>query len=108
MLRGFVVVLVLVAGGAFADVGPRPAECQVPASCTSCLVNAGLDATTNPCVVDAADAGLVKQECSDRSGAMFALHFCPAGVSATRGCAMAPGAPLLVLGLLALRRLARR
>lgn len=90
-MRALVLVLTMVAGVAVADVGPAPPRCVVPGACVTCRVRTGME-SGDPCVVDALDGGLVKQQCSDKLGADTALHYCPSGTTATKpGCTSAPG-----------------
>lgn len=106
-MRALGLVLALLgAGVAVADVGPAPPRCVVPGSCVTCRVRTGME-SGDPCVVNALDGGLAKQQCSDKLGADSALHYCPSGVTATRpGCEAAPG--LLGVALLAFTVFARR
>ncbi|MCA2978266.1 MAG: hypothetical protein INH41_01070 [Myxococcaceae bacterium] len=107
MRLALVVSVVVVAGVARADVGPRPAPCAVPAGCVTCEVSVSDADAGAACLAGVADAGFKAQECSDRAGSVERRHFCPAGVTVTRsGCAAAGGA--LALAPLALWLLGRR
>lgn len=88
-MRALVVVALLGAGSALADVGPRPPKCVVPAECVTCgrsLADAdsGVD-----CRVAALDAGLSLSSCTDQSGVGLSEYYCPKGKQAVRGCGCA-------------------
>lgn len=96
---------------ATADVGPRPAPCNVQGlGCTSCVERFGGDNDAG-CAADALDAGLVLSDCTDRVGASETRHYCPSGVRVGRacGCAGSPDAftAAAAVVLLGLRRRAR-
>ncbi|MEW5742509.1 MAG: hypothetical protein AB1938_26565 [Myxococcota bacterium] len=108
-MKNFVAVALLMSSAAWADVGPPPPKCQVPAGCVTCTAEAGDPDAGSDCRAGAADAGLLKQECTDRSGASTSEYFCPAGTTASRsscGCAAAE-APFAI-GLLALLHALRK
>jgi hypothetical protein len=96
----------LVSLSALADVGPRPAACNVAGKgCTTCDLNAG--EPPGVCEASAQDAGLVLSDCTDRSGALLHTYYCPKGTSVARSsCAAVPPevVPFAGLLLLALRR----
>jgi hypothetical protein len=101
--------VLLVAGAAWADVGPQPAKCNPPATCQSCVTNLGEPDSGMPCIEGAVDAGLARVECTDRVGSNLTEYYCPPGTTVSRtGCGCnAVDAPfaLGVLGLFgALRR----
>jgi hypothetical protein len=106
-MRSFFLMLTLLAASvAVADIGPGQPRCVVPSSCVTCQVQPGTE-LNDPCVVKARESGLERQQCSDKFGANVALHYCPSGMTATRpGCSAAPG--LVGVALLALTVLARR
>lgn len=87
---------------ALADVGPRPPPCSVPSGCVTCVRNGGETAT--PCGDEAIDAGLVRSDCSDRSGAVFTEYYCPPSTPATRFCGCSSTEVLGAIALLALLR----
>ena len=89
-------LVLFVSSIALADVGPRPARCNVPEGCVTCSGEV-------ECGAQAVDAGLIESECSDRSGSVEYRYFCPKGKTATRGCSSVD-----VLGLSALIFLFRR
>lgn len=100
-------VLLLVAAPALADVpSPVPkATCSAPASCIAC------PSYDEACRSGALDAGMTVS-CSGQAGARTFDTFCPAGVTATRGCgcSASEAGTLALLGALILglgRRVAR-
>ncbi|MCC6336250.1 MAG: hypothetical protein IT380_19960 [Myxococcales bacterium] len=109
MTRNLLLFTALVGSAAWADVGPPPPKCQVPGTCVTCTSEAGDPDAGSGCRAGAADAGLLKQECTDRSGAFTSEYFCPSGTTATRpGCGCAAVDAPLAVALFGLIRLLRR
>lgn len=102
--RWVMVVVMVVAGFAWADVpGPKP-YCSAPPECVGCSLN---EAT---CVGSAIDAGLVETDCKTQRGVPV-TYYCPPGVKPvqTCGCSGSAGAGAVLFGALLLvrRRLTR-
>ena len=106
MLRLTVLAAALFSFSALADLGPKPAGCNISGKgCTTCDLNAGEQPGT--CEAGALDAGLVLEDCSDRTGATLHHYYCPVGTTLSHSsCASVPYEllPFGALLLLALRR----
>lgn len=106
MTKLCVAAVMMLAVNALADVGPKPAPCNIAGKgCTTCSVNAG--APPGACELDAQDAGLVAADCSDRSGSVTQYYYCPKGTTLVHSsCASVPFElfPLAALVLLLRRR----
>ena len=101
-MRPTLLALLLVGSTAFADVGPRPPKCTVPVECLTCVATGQADAGYEACLANAADAGLSKSECNDRSGSWLTTYYCPPGKEASRGCGCSSAEGLFAFAALVL------
>ncbi len=107
-MRSLFVLSLFVSAVALADVGPPPPKCVVPSQCRTCATSLADETLGADCRAQAADAGLVRSDCTDRSGVSVSEYYCPSGKQAVRGCgcssAEALSGALAALVSLALRR----
>lgn len=100
-MKLLLLVAVLVAGVALADVPGPKTVCNAPPECVRC------SAGDRPCFDNAVDAGLILSDCVSRVGVPTSF-LCPAGVMPTASCSCSSGGGALLLALVAVLRLSRR
>lgn len=100
MGRMIAVGLLMLASTSLGDYPPPSPNCTVPSACVTCTSRRSTDAGVfAACVADALDAGLQLSDCYDFTGSAASTwgttsvsnYYCPAGISAYRGCGCTTG-----------------